>query len=293
MSIDVKFDDLHREIKFELEAANKSVSIAVAWINFKMYFDTFKDLIDRGVVVNILCTKHSSNLKQIDLINELREHGVQIRLYEMPRQTNHMHHKFAIIDESIIINGSFNWSKNAVTSFENLTIIKNSPNVASSFIKEFEKVENLDKNAIKSLQAANNCKEKGCDGKVSNLLVFQSSPMNMTYEIWGDVIKCCSVCGEDSFTTIKSAVQDTQLHSFLSNDELDFDDEEQLQFTRQSDSYLTGYSQHGVTIHGIGFVCRELRWNDEDIFTNIVWKNKFVAENVRDRYETNFNVFYE
>lgn len=294
MSISVKFDDLHREVKQEIEKAIKSVSIAVAWITFKLYAQTFKDLIDNGVAINIICTNSPPNNKQISLIKELRDYGVEIRLCEMPRQTNHMHHKFAIIDESTILNGSFNWSNNAAQSFENLTIIKEEPEIVSSFIQEFEKIEQLDKKAIKSLQASNKCKEKRCDGKISNLLVFQSSPLSMTYEVWGNIIECCSDCAEENFKTLYHGVKDTQFHSCLSIDELDLDDEDSLKFDRQVDSYLTGYSQHGVVIHGIGFVCREL-WarNEESIFTKIVWKNKFVADHVRDRYETDFDVFYE
>lgn len=293
MSIVVKFDDLHREIKKEIEKATKSISIAVAWITFKLYADSFKSLIDKGVVIKILCTNSPPNNKQISLIDDLRDYGVQIRLCELPRHTNHMHHKFAIIDESTVLNGSFNWSNNASRSFENLTVIKDAPEIASSFIQEFEKIEKLDKKAIKSLQAANKCKEKHCDGKVANLLVFQSSPMNMTYEVWGDVIQCCSVCAEENYKTLHNGVQDTDLHSYLSKNELDLDESESVRFDRQADSYLTGYSQHGVVIHGIGFVCREL-WgrDDEFIFTKIVWKNKFVADDVRDRYETDFNVCY-
>ena len=117
--------------------------------------------------------------------------------------------------------------------------------------------------------------------------------MQMTYEIWGDIVECCSVCGEESYRTINSGVQDTQLYSFFCKPELDLDEDESLLFDRRVDSYLTGYSQHGVVIHAIGFVCREL-WgrNQEDIFTNIIWKNKFVADSVRDRYETDFGVSY-
>ena len=294
MSIVVKFDDLHREIEQEIEKATKSVSIAVAWITFKLYAGSFKSLIDKGVAINMLCTKSPPNNKQISLIDELRDYGVQIRLCEMPRQTNHMHHKFAIIDESTVLNGSFNWSANASRSYENLTIIKEEPEIASSFIQEFQKIEQLDKKAIKSLQASSKCKEKYCDGKMSNLLVFQSSPINKTYEIWGDVVQCCSVCAEDNYKILQSGVQDTQLHSYLLKHELDLDESESIQFDRQADSYLTGYSQYGFVIHGIGFVCREV-WgkDDEFIFTKIVWKNKFIGDDVRDRYETDFDVRYE
>lgn len=38
----------------------------------------------------------------------------------------HMHHKFAILDEKILVTGSFNWSSQAVTgNQENLIVIHN------------------------------------------------------------------------------------------------------------------------------------------------------------------------
>lgn len=294
MSAEAKFDDLHNEVQKELKKARKTISIAVAWINFRLYTDVFKELTDKGIKINILSTNSRSNIQQTPLIDELRNYGVNIRLCTMPRNTNHMHHKFAIIDDATILNGSFNWSENAKKSFENLTIIRNETEVVSSFIQEFEKIEKLDKQALKSLQATVKCKEKPCDGEIANLLIFQSSPIRMTYEIWGDVVQCCSVCGEDSYRTLQNAIQDTQLYSFLSKHELELNQEESLLFDRNLDSHLTGYSQYGIVIHGIGFVCREL-WgrNEEDIFTKIIWKNKFVSSAVRDRYESDFGVSYE
>src|SRR4029077_16300327 len=100
--------------------------------------------------------------------------------------------------------------------------------------------------------------------EMANLLVFQTSPLRMTYEIWGNIVQCCSVCGEQSYVTLHSGVQDTTLHSFLCKPELDLDEEGSLLFDRQVDAYLTGYSQHGVVIHAIGFVCRELWGSNEE-----------------------------
>ncbi len=294
MSVEVKFDNLHNEIQRELKKSNESVLIAVAWITFRLYADIFKELINKGVKIEILCTNSSPNKKQIKIIEKLRSYGIEIRLCEMPTYTNHMHHKFAVIDNSVILNGSFNWSENAKKSFENLTIIKNETEIVNLFNQEFEKIKILDRKAIKSLQAKEKCKEKFCDGELANILIFQSSPLEMTYEIWGDVIRCCSVCGEDSYTTVVSGVQDTGLYSFFMKDELDLDEEGSILFDQEKDLYLIGYSQHGVVIHGIGFTCREL-WgkNEESVFTKIVWKNKFVANAVRHRYESDFGVVYE
>ena len=46
-----------------------------------------------------------------------------------------MHHKFCIIDDSILINGSYNWTNRAKNNLENILIFKNSN---TAIIEEFK-----------------------------------------------------------------------------------------------------------------------------------------------------------
>lgn len=48
-----------------------------------------------------------------------------------------MHNKFCIIDDEIVITGSFNWSQSAKNSFENIVVIKNEFKLVQSFLHEF------------------------------------------------------------------------------------------------------------------------------------------------------------
>ena len=51
-----------------------------------------------------------------------------------------MHHKFAIIDDTLVINGSYNWTKGArFDNKENLTLT-NSPKAVQGFKSEFERL---------------------------------------------------------------------------------------------------------------------------------------------------------
>ena len=51
-----------------------------------------------------------------------------------------MHHKFCIIDESIVITGSFNWTSQAVLyNQENILFYENSQ-IARKYIDEFHKL---------------------------------------------------------------------------------------------------------------------------------------------------------
>lgn len=51
-----------------------------------------------------------------------------------------MHNKFAIIDEAVIITGSFNWTLSASTkNQENILILENKQ-VVNSYLSEFNKL---------------------------------------------------------------------------------------------------------------------------------------------------------
>lgn len=191
------FGDLHSQIKAEISQAKESLVIAVAWIRFEFYKETFLNLKKKGVSIKIICSDDHSNRIQKELIDELVAQGIDLKLIKMPRSSNHMHHKFAIVDKSTILNGSVNWSINSEKNFENLLVIKNEPNVVRSFMLEYLKLEKLDSLAIKSLQSLERCHKKGCIGKKFNILVFSETPLRTAYEVWGDVVQLCTECGED------------------------------------------------------------------------------------------------
>lgn len=51
-----------------------------------------------------------------------------------------MHHKFAVIDKSVVITGSFNWTMQAVKyNQENLLFFENK-NIAEKYTKAFEEL---------------------------------------------------------------------------------------------------------------------------------------------------------
>jgi phosphatidylserine/phosphatidylglycerophosphate/cardiolipin synthase-like enzyme len=69
--------------------------------------------------------------------DRLREAGLEVRLDGNRRN---MHHKVMIIDERILVTGSYNFSANAEDSNDENTLIIYSPQVASIYVEEFERV---------------------------------------------------------------------------------------------------------------------------------------------------------
>ena len=70
-----------------------------------------------------------------------------------------MHHKFVIVDSKLLLNGSFNWTRQAITGNQENLLVINVPHVVEKYLEEFDKlwVEFNPSNVHKSeLHAANN-----------------------------------------------------------------------------------------------------------------------------------------
>ena len=90
----------------------------------------------RGVQVRVV----SDNDKQHDSgsdIDRLRARGVQVRVDDAP---SHMHHKFALFDGRLLLNGSFNWTRSANTSNEENLLVIDHPQLVSSYAREFDEL---------------------------------------------------------------------------------------------------------------------------------------------------------
>jgi phosphatidylserine/phosphatidylglycerophosphate/cardiolipin synthase-like enzyme len=72
-------------------------------------------------------------------IKQLHEAGIAVKMDTTP---NHMHHKFAIIDENILVTGSYNWTRSAALyNHENIFVSRHS-GIIQKYKDEFEKLWN-------------------------------------------------------------------------------------------------------------------------------------------------------
>jgi phosphatidylserine/phosphatidylglycerophosphate/cardiolipin synthase-like enzyme len=91
----------------------------------------------RNVDVRIVMEK--SEIGQGSEYEKMKRAGIQVRLDTNPAI---MHNKVAIIDGTVVITGSYNWSASAETrNDENLIIIR-SAQVAAEYEKAFQKIWN-------------------------------------------------------------------------------------------------------------------------------------------------------
>lgn len=148
--INVHCTDILRHLQNELSLAEKSIKVAVSWFTNHALFRQIKNLAQQGLDIYIIINNDSVNNGGYCLdFNELIEAGVHISLVEYPHL---LHHKFCIIDNNVVINGSYNWTRFSGNNYENIMIFRGNDSVTNCFNKEFEnmlqKAEHKDINAM-------------------------------------------------------------------------------------------------------------------------------------------------
>lgn len=139
ISVEVAFENQKKLIMEEIRKAKFSIWIAVAWFTLDEIYDLLVEKKKEGVNVRIIVSDDSNNqIKKDKYKNDLN-----ILLYPKfgSYNTNMMHHKFCIIDSHTVLDGSFNWSKNAEYNKENIKIL-NGQKTVSDFGKEFLELYN-------------------------------------------------------------------------------------------------------------------------------------------------------
>ncbi len=127
-------EDCRRKIRELCRQARKSVDICVYTISDDPLSEEILACHQRGVAVRVI----SDNEKQFDAgsdVQWLRDKGVPLRIDSGPY---HMHHKFALFDGQLLLNGSFNWTRSASTSNEENFVVVDQPQLLAAFSREFE-----------------------------------------------------------------------------------------------------------------------------------------------------------
>ena len=110
-------------IQKELFKAQKSIKIAVAWFTNNLLFQPLLLKLQTGVSVELILNKddiNNSNENEIDF-NAFVEAGGALH---WNRTKTLMHEKFCIIDDSVVIYGSYNWTNKAEYNDESIAVSK-------------------------------------------------------------------------------------------------------------------------------------------------------------------------
>jgi len=123
------------ELCLILQSASSTVDIAIYSFTLSNIAHTLESLAASGVTIRILmeaaapdgvvCSSVRSNERI--MLREVSEGGI-------------FHHKFAILDGTTVITGSFNWSENAQkVNWENLVVI-GCPTLAACYAEQFDSI---------------------------------------------------------------------------------------------------------------------------------------------------------
>ncbi|CAL2080244.1 conserved hypothetical protein [Tenacibaculum dicentrarchi] len=144
MQIDSYFTkqiDVRQIIIEQLDNATSKVFIAVAWFTDTILFKKLLELQEKGVSIELIVTKHKFNTDSRNNYQLIDENGF---FAEIGNDNQLMHMKFCIIDYSIVISGSANWSNRAFTvNNEEVTIVSENQQRSNDFIEEFERLKEL------------------------------------------------------------------------------------------------------------------------------------------------------
>ena len=119
-----------------LDSARSAVDVCVFTISDNDISGALLAAHERKVPVRIITDNDKANDRGSD-VEMLLDKGVAV---VKDKTSNHMHHKFALIDQAYLVNGSFNWTRSASKyNNENITVVS-TPETLDSFSRKFEEM---------------------------------------------------------------------------------------------------------------------------------------------------------
>lgn len=158
----VFFSGIREQIILNLKSAKNKIVVAVAWITDTVILNELLLKASEGVFIEILI--YNDKINDVNLFKGIYKYNASIYLSKKM-----MHNKFCVIDDKIVLNGSFNWTKNANTNSENLQVI-HSELLAKQFLSEFSELKKGTINASTVFKNAE--KEKIELNELEEFLIF-------------------------------------------------------------------------------------------------------------------------
>ncbi len=117
-----------------LGSTGTSLDICVFTISDDVISKAIIDAHHRGVEVRVITDDEKMEDRGSD-IAEFVSSGIPVKT---DNGLDHMHHKFAIFDKRILLNGSFNWTRSASQGNHENIVIDETPHLVRSFMEMFD-----------------------------------------------------------------------------------------------------------------------------------------------------------
>lgn len=241
------FKNICNKLKALLIKANNTVDIAMAWFTNADLFYTLEECVRRGVKVRLILLDDPINfMEYAPDFNRLIECGGN--LYIASANIGFMHHKFCIVDNKIIVSGSYNWTYYAESrNLENVFFTDDS-SVISAYQEEFNHLAGLismakssPRLAMTDIEALDNIDFHELNNEIENICRVQNRPVKRIFETHTQVI----------MNEIKSSpVSKYNIGILNSDDEVNLDAEvfikagSKLPVTNTVTMYFDSHSEH-------------------------------------------------
>lgn len=136
------FDEIRQQLLTELDNAQEKIAVAVYWFTNKTLFQRLIDKVEAGLIVELIIHNDYINNREAGLpFQEFIDKGGE---FYFSSTLNPMHNKFCVIDNKVLINGSYNWTYYAEDrNRENILLIKEEQETIDAFSIEFERLKSL------------------------------------------------------------------------------------------------------------------------------------------------------
>ena len=140
--VKVYFNNIRQQIIKALDKASDRIIVAVYWFTNEELFSKLIEQIEKGRKVELIIHNDFINNRYTGLnFQHFVDKGGEFYFSD---GYNPMHNKFCVIDDKILINGSYNWTYYAENkNRENVLIIEEEKDTIESFIIEFERLKSL------------------------------------------------------------------------------------------------------------------------------------------------------
>jgi len=153
------FPEKNNEVKVVnmIRRAKESLDIAIFTLTNDKIYAGIEEVYKRGIPVRLIADDEMAKCMGAD-VNKVALLGIPVKLDNSVKY--HMHHKFCVIDHSIVITGSFNWTTQAVMHNQENVMFYENKEIARSYTEEFDKLWNSFTNVVTKEIALKNIEEE-------------------------------------------------------------------------------------------------------------------------------------
>lgn len=129
------FQDIQNRILKALDEAEVSIIVVMAWFTNDTLFQKLVDKYSEGLDIKLAIYDDGIN----------RKHGVDISklshiMIKKAQRGGLMHNKFCVIDNQVVITGSYNWSDNAEFKNDENVTVEHDPKQATKYSVEYRRL---------------------------------------------------------------------------------------------------------------------------------------------------------